>query len=210
MNHKVDVTKLTVGQMQTNCYILSNRELGVCCIIDPGDDAFFIGETIQRANIKPLVLLLTHGHFDHVLGAFELQLAFDLPCYSDVKDVSLIARACDSAKHFGYDINPCLPPKIDVLSQDNDLLKQFGLTYIETPGHTQGSVIYYNKSQNFAVIGDLVFSDGSYGRTDFSYSNKDQLLNSINLLRELPSDTILYPGHGSEMLVSQMGQYFEY
>ena len=113
----MDIQTLTVGDLETNCYLVSAqispgtvaplsgdssqvRSQNECIIIDPGDDADFITETISNEKLKPVAILLTHGHFDHVLGCLELKLNFDLSIYLHKNDEKLYTSANQSAFHW--------------------------------------------------------------------------------------------------------------
>lgn len=170
--------KLVVGQMATNCYLIEDM------IIDPGDDAEYI---MSRLTKKPKMIVATHGHFDHIMASYALQLAYNIPFYIHEEDTFLLSRMRSSARHFLgiMDVDP--PPKPTKISN---------LPFIHTPGHTPGSICL--SIGNVLFVGDTIFADGSIGRTDFSYSSKKDLDNSIKKILSHPSGTRLLPGHGNE------------
>ncbi|NMB57270.1 MBL fold metallo-hydrolase [Candidatus Beckwithbacteria bacterium] len=140
------IEKLAVGQLQTNCYFLINQKQE-CLILDPGDDADFIIDKIQEGKLKPLAMLATHGHFDHVMAAFELQLAFAIPFYLHPKDEFLLDRMSQTAQFFLGNIQ--VPPKVqkvNFLQVGKFEISDFAFEIIHTPGHTPGSVSFYFSS----------------------------------------------------------------
>ncbi len=187
------IQTLTVGDLETNCYLVSDSD--ECVVIDPGDDADFITETIINQKLKPIAIVLTHGHFDHVLGCLELKLNFNLPIYLHQADAKLYTSANRSALHWLKKKTLKVPP-IDYFIKAGDKINigEESLTVIETPGHTPGSICLYDGNNNL-FTGDTLLAQG-VGRTDFSYSKPLQLNESLAKLFLLPEITIVYPGHG--------------
>src|SRR3990167_1541762 len=192
------VHEFTLGELQSNCYILENS--GECLIVDPAYEGDFIAEQIQRLKLKPLAIVATHGHFDHILAVGELQASFAIPAYVRKEDFSLARLAHASATHF-LEVPPIyLEPKWTPLLSINKELKHFGLEVILTPGHTPGGCCFYNKSEGILFSGDTLFKDG-IGSYDHSYSDKKLLNESLQKLFTLPDTTIVYPGHGEEAIL---------
>ncbi len=191
------ILKYSVGQLQANCYFLI--EDNSCIIIDPGDEGSFLIEEIARKNLKPVAILLTHGHFDHVMAVGEIQASFDIPAYMNVEDMFLIKRLEETAKHFlGY--KPAIiPPKITPLTEKLRITS-YELRIIQTPGHTPGSCCFYFKSDSMIFTGDTLFKS-AIGSYDHSYSNKEKLFQSLRNLKKLPEETEVYPGHGESTLI---------
>lgn len=192
---KVEVFSL--GQLQANCYfVISDHD---CIIIDPADDAAFLLEEISRRNLKPLALIATHGHFDHVMAAGEMQVALQtVPFYLHKSDEFLVKRLGETAKYFlGYDPGVVPPSSFNMLTSGEMKIGPFTFSVIETPGHTPGSCSFYLKKENILFSGDTLFR-GSIGRYDFSYSDKSDLKNSIKTILKLPGSTVVYSGHGSQ------------
>lgn len=185
----------TVGELQANCYFVIRDHR--CVIIDPGDSADFLLEEISRRNLTVDAVVATHGHFDHVMAAGELQLALNTPFFISEKDAFLINRLEETAKHFlGYTPVIVKPQGLTPIHEIAARFPQYGLKIIQTPGHTPGSCCIYLPEEKTLFTGDTLFKDG-IGRYDFSYSDKKQLFTSIqNLQRALPEETLIYPGHG--------------
>src|SRR3990172_979126 len=113
----ITVKRLSVGQLQTNCYLV--KEVGKCVIIDPGDDADYIQRIIADENLIPTKIIATHGHFDHILAVYELKLAYNIPFLMSKYDEFLLKRMSSSAKKFTK-ITTGLPPKVDNYLKDNN------------------------------------------------------------------------------------------
>lgn len=180
--------------MQTNCYLVWDKDKNTI-IIDPADEADFIADQINKLGLKPELVILTHGHFDHALAALDLKLMFNIPIAVSFRDKFLLDRTSKTATHFlKQTINiPQIEPDIDL-----DELKQIkNLKIIKTPGHTPGSLCLYCAKQNLLFSGDTLFKD-LRGRTDFSYSSTDDIFKSLCQLMKLPDETQVLPGHGQE------------
>jgi len=199
----MNISSLTVGQMSVNCYLVTDPLSSQTLIVDPGDDAQLIIDTITGHELKPLAIIATHGHFDHILAVNELKLAYNLPFYIHQDDLFLVKKMRPNTQHFlGFDPGP--PPIPDkYLSAGSLKIENCELKIIETPGHTPGSICLYSKSDNFLIAGDLIFAQGGVGRTDFSYSNHQDLLTSINQILKLPPNTTIYSGHGPSTTIRE-------
>lgn len=198
ISQSLNVQTLVVGQLQTNCYIVSDSLSKEAVIIDPGDDGDWIIEKIISKGLIPSKIFLTHGHFDHALGAFELQVAFNIPLYLHYKDRDLIKNMRKSAKYYLHLDSVDPPPKVtyDICDNLNIQCGKIKIVSLHTPGHTQGSVSFYIPQNHAMFTGDSLFKDGGIGRTDFVYSDQDKLRSSIQRILSYPQRTILYPGHG--------------
>jgi len=193
------IKKYSLGSLQANCYFLI--EANDLILIDPGDDASFILEEIQRQRLNLKAIFATHGHFDHIGAVGEIQQSFNVPFYINEKDLFLVERLNETAKYFlGY--NPYfLPPKnIKELNSKPFHISRFTFDVIFTPGHTPGSVCFYFQKEKLVFTGDTLFKDG-VGRTDFSYSSRKDLENSLKRIFSLPKKTAVYPGHGGETTI---------
>ena len=131
------------------------------------------------------------------MSVLELKLAFSIPFYLHKDDEFLLDRLDKTAMHF-LRLDPGPPPDIEVFLKNKADIKvgDISLKVIHTPGHTPGSVTLYNKKEDAAFVGDLIFKDGLVGRTDFSYSDEDELKSSIRHILKLPSKTKIFSGHG--------------
>lgn len=199
-----NIRKLVVGQLQSNCYLLINTQINQLIIIDPGDDAEYIIQSINDTGATPQKIIATHGHFDHILAVTELQLAFNIPFLIHEKDKFLVKRLNETSKHFtGVESGP--GPKINQFLTDGQKISLGNINFqiLQTPGHTPGSICLYTQRKKLAFVGDLIFAGGGVGRTDFSYSNETELNKSLSKILKLPKQTIIYPGHGPESNIGQ-------
>jgi len=195
------IIKYSLGQLQANCYFLIDDQN--CLIIDPADDASFILEELQRHRLNLVGMLATHGHFDHIGAVGEIQLSFNVPLYVLKEDQFLIDRLNETAKYFlGFDPHFIKPITVKYLTATKFSPDSVGIEFriIKTPGHTPGSCCLYFEKENALFSGDTLFKEG-IGRTDLSYSNKNDLKKSLKKIFKLPKETIIYPGHGEETLI---------
>jgi len=193
------IKKYSLGSLQANCYFLV--EENDLILIDPGDEASFILEEIQRKRLNLKAIFATHGHFDHIGAVGEIQKSFNVPFYINQKDLFLVKRLNETAEYFlGY--NPYfLPPEnIKELNNKTFHVSRLMFSVIFTPGHTPGSVCFYFEKEKLIFTGDTLFKDG-VGRTDFSYSSRKDLENSLKKIFSLPKKTAVYPGHGGETTI---------
>jgi glyoxylase-like metal-dependent hydrolase (beta-lactamase superfamily II) len=194
------IYQFTYNPFQENAYVLVDEENnGV--IIDPGcyeteeEKHFF--QFFEENNIKPLALLNTHAHLDHIMGNQMVKNSFDIPLYLHKEDLFLIEGAQKSANLYGLHKFKS-SPEPDIFLEDGDHL-QFGqikLDVLFTPGHAPGHVVFYNKENEVVVNGDVLFK-GSYGRVDLPGGDFETLKTSINeKMFKLPDDTKVLTGHG--------------
>ena len=168
---------------RTNCFLLISEEKRAL-VIDPGIPAKEIDKILEERGAKLALILLTHGHFDHVVGVEELAKEWDCPVYLDPADVK------------GDELYPV---SMDTLPYHEDQpieLDDIKITPIYTPGHSQGSWLL--RCRNFVFCGDTLFA-GSAGRTDMEGGSRQQQRESLKRFKELPLDpeTHLLPGHGA-------------
>lgn len=208
------IETLVVGPLQTNCYLLVDQKTNEGIIIDPSDEAEFIAQKIFALKFKPKLIIATHGHFDHLLAAGELQLILSqskhlnpIPFYIHKKDLFLLKKTNQTASYWlGYPIKKPLPRLIKFI-KENDQIKfgQLVLKVIESPGHTPGSILLFlnsNSQPPLLFSGDTLFKD-NIGRFDFSYSSKKDLFDSLKKILKLPKNTIVYPGHGEKTTIGK-------
>lgn len=208
-NEKLNIHRLVVGELSTNCYLLTEKKSRQALIIDPADAADFIETEISRLKLNPVAIIATHGHFDHNLAALELQLAYKIPYLIHEKDEFLLKNLTSSANYFLKTNEKFLPPKVEGNLKYALELGKIKIEILPTPGHTPGSTCFYNKKTNFLLSGDTLFKDG-IGRSDFSYSSEKDLINSLKQLIKLPKDCLVLPGHGEETTIKNEKKNLEY
>lgn len=185
------VLSLMVGPIMTNCYILCDEDARVCAVIDPGDEPKRIEAMIASSGCTPVMILLTHGHFDHCTGVAGLLETWPkLPVYIHKGDVT------DSSG--GDLLFHRLGEKNQRYYQEGDKLTVGGLTLdvLETPGHSTGSVCLLVEGQGVLFAGDTLFR-GSCGRCDFPGGDYRAMLKSLARLGKLEGQYTVYPGHDS-------------
>ena len=189
---------VTVGQLATNCYIVWDRVTLDALIIDPGDDAEFISDTLTKLKVFPRAVIATHGHFDHVLAAFALETMYNIPFMMHPADGFLLKSMKKSATYYLHIQHVDPPPHAVVPVSDGQhiTLGKSEITILETPGHTPGSICLYEERHRVIFTGDTVFASGAVGRTDRSYGDRTLLLESLRKIFALPPNTALFPGHG--------------
>jgi len=198
-----EILTLTLGELDTNCYLVWCPNTLEAIIIDPADEGSFISEKILELKLKPLCMVFTHAHFDHVLGSLELRLNFDLPIFLHKNDLFLAKKAQESAKYWlkSDEIAP-VPSELSFINEGK--LLEFGnciLEIVETPGHTPGSIALVSKGKtNIIFTGDTLFKN-AVGRTDFQYSRPMDMEKSLRKILSYPKDTVCYPGHGETTTV---------
>lgn len=190
----------SLGPIQTNCYIVSNKEKE-CLIFDPGEEGAKLVKEIRAKNLKPLAILLTHAHFDHIGAVDALREVFELPVYIHEKEVSWLADPMKNGSGKYAELPNYIvkaPKEAHILRKEQQLkIGTFTFDAVFTPGHSPGSISYIFKEDGFAIVGDTLF-ERSVGRTDLIGGSTKVLLDSINQkLLTLPDDMIIYPGHGS-------------
>jgi glyoxylase-like metal-dependent hydrolase (beta-lactamase superfamily II) len=197
------VTGFPAGGFAANCYVVAPAEAAECVIIDPGQDAEpGIDEILTRHRLKPIAVLLTHGHIDHVWSVAPVCGARDVPAYIHPADREMLS---DPAKGIGMQIAPGLtftePDDVREL-RDGEAISLAGLefTVSHTPGHTRGSVTFGGEETLFS--GDLLFA-GSIGRTDLPGGDDAQMRDSLAKTLRLPDDTTVLPGHGPSTTIGK-------
>lgn len=199
----MNLQTFVLGDLQTNCYLLDENHEAI--IIDPADDGDFLNEELSRQNLTLQAVILTHGHFDHCLGLLSLATAWPkLPIMLHSADHFLIDQAQASARHWlNREIDPV--PKANQTLSDGQTINFANetLKVIHTPGHTPGCIALLSEKQDndetYLFTGDTLFADG-VGRTDFAYSNHQDLLKSLTKLKQLKevgAYSLALPGHGS-------------
>ncbi len=200
------INQLVVGVCQTNCYIINNKDTNEAMIVDPGDQAEDISMRCRMLGVVPKAILLTHGHFDHMMAAGKLKEEFHIPIYAAEKEVPLLADA--RANLSAMWARPvCIKPDCLVKEGDELDICGFSITVIETPGHTIGGVCFYIPEEEVLLSGDTLFC-GSFGRTDFPTGSMSVLARSIReKLFQLPDVTQVYPGHESSTTIGYEKRY---
>ena len=192
---KLAVSCIAVGEIETNCYLLHAEGAEEALIVDPGGEARRIRKEIEAGGLRPVAILLTHGHFDHTLAVGTLRKMYPgIPVYACRDEKDILDDPYMNASFMGK----FEPVTADVWLKEGDELDLAGLhcKVLQTPGHTIGSICFYFEEDKVLIAGDTLFFTG-FGRTDLPTGSAKQLKGSLErLLLTLPEDVIVLPGHG--------------
>lgn len=191
----IAIKMMVLGPVETNCYFVINKDTKEIVIIDPADRAQIIIEWISSEGLTPLAILLTHGHFDHIMAVDGLRKEYDIPMYASREELKILE---DPQLNAASMMGSYISLKADEYFTDGDVLELAGIRFkvISTPGHTIGSVCFYIEEEKMLISGDTLF-EASVGRSDFPTGSSRQLIDSIKTrLFVLPDDTDVFPGHG--------------
>lgn len=185
----MQIITVRTGVLQENTYIVFEEDGGKALIVDPGDDAPDILGELRAHNLTPVLILLTHGHHDHIGAITALQSAYGTPIAIHENDRHMLAGSVPQTD-------------MDKFVAGDEILQgyQFDIQVLHTPGHSAGSVCYLINGVLFS--GDTLFQ-GSIGRTDFPDSDPRAMEHSLDILRQLPGVTKVFPGHGAPTTIEQ-------
>lgn len=189
------VQAVVVGDGQTNCYLVENRDTEEVLIVDPGAQGAAVMEAV--GNRKPVAILLTHGHYDHIGGVDEVCAHFGVPVYLHSLDLPMLGDAAlNVSERFAAQPFMVQTPALALEDGQTLLLGDMQITVIHTPGHTPGSCCFLLPEGGGQLLcGDTLF-DGGYGRTDLPGGCFRDLKNSFRRLLALTPRMTAYPGHG--------------
>ena len=188
-----------VRPLQTNAYILTNEQ-NECIIFDPGHEGEKLVTYLQEEQLKPLAVLLTHAHFDHIGAVDAVRDAFHIPVYVHKEEADWLGDATvNGSQIFMMNRSITAKPADHIIDAEGALaIGSFNFEIFETPGHSPGSISYYCKEANAVFSGDVLFQM-SIGRTDLPGGSFAELIGSIEeKLFVLPDETAVLCGHGPE------------
>ncbi len=188
------ILQMRLGMIQTNVYVAVHEDTGECVIVDPADSANVIAQQLSARSLKPVAILLTHGHFDHIGAVDDLRDLYSIPVLALREEQHLLA---DPEENLSDNYGMNLSIQADEWLTDGQELTLAGekFTVIATPGHTEGGACYYLPERDVLFSGDTLFCC-SIGRTDFPTGSSSALVTSLReKLLVLPESTVVYPGH---------------
>lgn len=200
MSTDINLATFVDGQFAENGFVISAGDTGECWIIDPGfapSPERMIAH-INEKRLKPVALILTHGHLDHIKGVPEIREAFpDLPCHiAEAARPALTDPNENGSAAFGFPIQVGEFDTIDMPHGSGLKLGETEWLVLDTSGHAPGSRSLYCEQLSIVIVGDALFQ-GSIGRTDFENSDHDELIRKIKEnLFTLPEETRVFSGHG--------------
>ena len=188
------IETLEVGFIATNCYVVGDESTRQAAVIDPGGDVQDILSLAKELHLEILYVINTHAHFDHMAGNAELMAATGARLILHRGDADLLSHGGGAAV---FGILDVASPPADTFVGDGDTIQlgELALSVLHTPGHTPGGISLYSAAQGVLFSGDLLFYSG-IGRTDLPGGDYDTILLSLSRVLTLPSDTLVYPGHG--------------
>jgi glyoxylase-like metal-dependent hydrolase (beta-lactamase superfamily II) len=201
----MQITRLVLGPLETNCWVVSDDSGGPTIVIDPAEDADRILAEVADRGVAAVVL--THGHFDHIGAVSELLARTGAPLLVHEDDaVSITTSSGTGGAAFGFDVTA---PPADRLLSDGDRIESGDLVLrvLHTPGHTPGGICLFAEGAETEApqlfSGDTLFA-GSVGRTDFPGGDGRALARSIaSKLSPLPAETNVHPGHGPDTTIGR-------
>lgn len=197
---ELSLSVMPVGTIQTNCYFVMNTVTKEAIVIDPGDEEERILAYLNQEQMTLKAILLTHGHFDHMMAASGLASATRARIYCSEPDAAMLS---DSYQNVSSMFGSAYAMEPDLIVKDQQILEFSGTKFqvLATPGHTKGSVCYYMFQEHILFAGDTIFFE-SVGRSDFPTGSELQLEESVHmLLSVLPEDTKVFTGHGTSTTI---------
>lgn len=198
---------IPVGPLQCNCSIIGDPTTHEAIIIDPGSDADRILEILAGHKLKAKLIVITHGHIDHVGGAMKLQKRTGACVLMNQSDEDLLRMLDVQAAWLGLQSPGTV--KIDSHIQDGSCIKigNIEALVIHTPGHTEGSICLLFSAEKTLVAGDTLFA-GGIGRTDLPGGSHEKILSSLHhCILPLPDDIVVIPGHGPLTTIGKERQH---
>ena len=203
---KAMIEQLVLGMVGTNTWLIKNKESNELLIIDPADESARIEEKIDRMGGIPVAVLLTHGHFDHMLAADDLRDEYGIPIIACAAEQQVLT---DSIKNLSGSWASAHVLLADQWICDGKKLELagFSIEVFHTPGHTAGSCCYYLPEEEILFSGDTLFAQ-SVGRTDFPGGSSAEIVRSLHkLVDTLPEDTEVFPGHDASTTIGYEKRY---
>ena len=202
----LNIGLFTFNDFQENTYLITN-EKKQCWVVDPG--MYYQRETnqfisyLETNQLQPQAIINTHAHLDHVFGVQPLIDKYKVPFGLHKEELVVLEHAATSAAMFGLNFTKIPKPSFFINEGVPLMLGEDEIKVLFCPGHSVGSIVFYYKKGNWAIVGDVLFA-GSIGRTDLPGGNFETLINSIqNNLFHLPKETVVYPGHGGNTTIGE-------
>lgn len=201
---ELKVGRMVLGMVGTNCYFVYDDDTKETVVIDPAKDGLY--DKLSSNGLKPVAILLTHGHFDHIMGTHELVEKSGAKVYALESEKELCGDADLNASaqiRRPYTVEP------DVLLTDGQEIEPAGMKIrvYATPGHTEGSCCFYIESRKWLFTGDTLFC-GSIGRTDLPTGDDRKIMRSVHMLTDTFDDDVkVYPGHGDTSTIGDEKKY---
>ncbi len=194
---------MTLGPLQTNCYLVGCAETMAAAIVDPAWDGPAIARAAAGGGWTISHILITHAHFDHIGGLAELKEATGAPVTMHAEAADQLRTAALAARLWGFHLDPPPPPDQFIAAGETVAVGRLRLEVLYTPGHAPGHVSFYLREHGALFDGDVLFQQG-IGRTDLPGGDYALLMRTIHeQILTLPDDTAVYPGHGPPTTVGE-------
>ena len=203
----INIKQFYFNELRECTYILSDQTKE-CIIVDPGMSTEREKERVQKYisenDLKPVKIVLTHGHFDHVMGCAWAAEFYKLPVYIHKADRGMLSHARQTCAMFGLSIQDPPTNTLDLVPGENLTFGESHLQIIGTPGHSNGSVCLYSPEENFCLTGDTIFA-GSCGRTDLPEGDSRSMSHTLTkiLVPTIKPECDIYPGHGPNTTMAE-------
>ena len=211
MANIITVTNV-LGPLATNCYMVVNTDTRETLIVDPADRPDFIIKRCREQQYKVVGVLLTHGHFDHIRAVPGLREEYpEIKVYAGKEEEDVLKNA---HVNMTIDFPPEMTLEADIYVNDGEVLDLIGakIKCLHVPGHTKGGICYYFEENKIVFSGDTLF-EMSVGRSDFPTGSWEALISNISSkLLTLPTDVVVYSGHGGKTTIGRekkMNPYFQ-
>ena len=201
------IDRFVIGPVGTNCYIVRNEDTDECFVTDPAACPPELVGHIRKEGLNVKAVLLTHGHFDHIMGLDDFLKEFPVPVYAFLEEKPLLESA-ELNSSLGMFGRPYTFSGAEYVSDGQILhIAGFEIRVIHTPGHTAGGCCYYIPAESVLISGDTLFR-ASVGRTDLPTGSMGDLVRSVReKLFVLPEETKVYPGHMEETTIGYEKKY---
>jgi len=186
--------------LDANCYFIADVGAGDAILVDaPWQIADQIAQLAEELGVTVRLIVCTHGHWDHTMGLHELIAATRAEVVCHPLDGEMLEHPSFAPFNFPFELHAV---SVDRYLEEDDEVEvgNHRFTVLHTPGHTPGSICLYSAQDGLLFTGDTLFA-GTCGRMDLPGGNPAQMVNSLQRLRALPPDTVVYPGHGQETTI---------
>ena len=207
METDIIIKETVTGLLSNNVYLVINKNKNESFVVDPSYHADKIIEMIEESGSSLKGILITHGHFDHIMSVSDIKEKYNVPVWAGADEKEIISDAKTNMSR--PMIRKPVSEEADNWVADGEIITVAGITVkcINTPGHTVGSVCWYIQDHDILLSGDTLFFT-SHGRTDFPTGSPEQMENSLkNILFKLPDHTKVYPGHGEPTTIGHEKKY---